>query len=280
MSIRFSSKKYVDKPVKIRGRTWLEFTPADVGNISRYVWYVNPTQFGTTKVLDDLAHNFVWFRYTKLRCVHMEYGANNGPHAVGYLPYPSTNLPTTLEEIVEAGESMVYFNGQTVPSEMSLGRSELNQQAPKWFRVEPFDDDALEYQGVLIYGDEAEAVTTEHMILEYEIEFLALADDPLTPSPRSRPGKPHDPPTMRVPTYVRNPEQAERHRVALKRRLQQKPEEKSVGGTEREKTIQERDGSVTVASPRLSQFGGPPSVSRPEEGDRSFRKSGSARRSQ
>jgi hypothetical protein len=199
MSWKTSAKRYVDKPFKVAGRLWLEFTPADVGNMSRYSYAVNPIQFGTTKVLDDLAHNFVWFRFTKLRVLILPLGANDGPVAVGYVPYPPVTLPASMEELVESGEACVCFNGQAVPAEMELNKDSLDQNQPRWFRVEPTGDDYLEYQGELTYGDHLQAIANQHILLEYEIEFLTLADDGLTPSNSGRPGRIHTPSLLKVP---------------------------------------------------------------------------------
>jgi hypothetical protein len=198
MSVRYSSKRYnLDKPVKIEGRVVLEFTPADVGSVSRSAWVINPIQFGTTKVLDDLAHQFVWFRFTKLRTVIFSASATIGQmNAVCVLTYPPVTLPASLEEVVETEFSAACFSGQTVPSELTLGPKELGQVQPKWFRVEPTGDDYLEYQGEIVWVDTNQGVTSKQLVLEYEIEFLGLADDPLTPAPMTRPGAAHEPPRL------------------------------------------------------------------------------------
>jgi hypothetical protein len=199
MSVKQSTGKYVDRVTKVAGRLMLTFTPADVGTVSRATWFLNPIQFGTTKVLDDLAHQFIWFRFTKLRVLLGESGAESGDiQAVQYLPYPPVSLPADLESIVESGESCVLYTSDSVLSEMTLTRKTLLSNQPKWFRVEPIGDDYLEYQGVLVWGATSQTVGTSYLFLEYEIELLGLADDPLTPAPYKRPGMAHDPPLLKV----------------------------------------------------------------------------------
>lgn len=199
MSVPFSRKSFVDKPMKVRGRLFCQQTLADVGNVSRYVYFLNPIQFGTTKVLDDLAHEFVWFRFTKLRVVLGEMAAESATIlAVGYLPYPPTTLATGIDDVVESGECCLVWSSDSVLGEMTLSRSTLGQNQPKWFRVEPTGDDYLEYQGILQIVDTSQGAVDSVFVLEYEIEFLTLADDPLTPSP-VRPGVAHEPSLVKVP---------------------------------------------------------------------------------
>jgi hypothetical protein len=206
MSVKYSSKwSNFDKPFRLSGRLVLEFTPADVGTISRSAWALNPIQFGTTKVLDDLAHQFLWFRFTKLRVVISSSSSTmgNSMTACCLLTYPPVTLPSSLDDIGESEFSCFAWSGQTVPAEMKLGQAELGQGQPKWFRVEPTGDDYLEYQGYLVWGDTNQGVATKYMVLEYEVEFLGLVDDPLTPlakrSVHVRPGRPHDPPRVHAP---------------------------------------------------------------------------------
>jgi hypothetical protein len=195
MAVQFSSRRFnLDKPVKIQGRLVLEFTPADVGSISRYSWVLNPIQFGTTKVLDDLAHQFVWFRFTRFKPVIFSSSASIGNMAAcAVFTYPPVSIPADLESIVESEFSTVCYTGQTVPSYMDLKQKELGQVQPKWFRVEPTGDDYLEYQGLLVWCDTNQGVAAKQIVVEYEIEFLGLADDPLTPAPVKRPGVAHEP---------------------------------------------------------------------------------------
>jgi hypothetical protein len=200
MSVPFSASRYTDKPMKVRGRISCHQTLANVGSIGRYTYFLNPIQFGTTKVLDDLAHQFVWFRFTRLRVVLGEMAAETGTIvAVSYLPYPPITLPSSLDDIIESGESCVVWTSPSVLGEMTLNRSALAQNQPKWFRVEPVGDDYLEYQGVLTIGDTSASAVDSYFLLEYEIEFLTLADDPLTPAPLTRPGTPHVPYVVKVP---------------------------------------------------------------------------------
>jgi hypothetical protein len=206
MSVKYSSKKFAfDKPFKLAGRLVLEHTPADVGSISRSAWALNPIQFGTTKVLDDLAHQFLWYRFTKLRAVIASSSGTvgNSMTALCLLTYPPVTLPSSIDDIGESEFACFAWSGQTDPAEMTVGRAELGQGQPKWFRVEPTGDDYLEYQGYLVWGDTNQGVTTKYVILEYEVEFLGLVDDPLTPlakrGPLIRPGMTHEPPMLHAP---------------------------------------------------------------------------------
>jgi hypothetical protein len=204
MSVHYSSKNFnFDKPFRLSGRLVLEFTPADVGSISRYAWPLNPIQLGTTKVLDDLAHNFIWFRFTKLRTVIGPSSATAGSTmtALCLLTYPPVTLPSSLEEIGESEFACFVHSGVTVPADMVIGRKELGQGQPKWFRIEPSGDDYLEYQGYLVWGDTNQGIATRTVILEYEVEFLGLADDTLTPfsKAKTRPGKVHEPLVLHAP---------------------------------------------------------------------------------
>ncbi len=125
---------------------------------------------------------FQEFRFTRVKA-RVLHPASSVLLAVSYTPAILGTTPTSYSDLQNL-EDTAYGDGlygSPLPC-ISLGRRQLCSASPvKWFRRGTPYDDTLEVQGTLYFASSAGFnVTSIVVLIEYDIEFRAMADTGLT----------------------------------------------------------------------------------------------------
>jgi hypothetical protein len=169
---KFSTK---DKPVTIAGHCRLRITTVSIASpFYAQTLSVSPVDSSIGRLI-AISDSFDLYRFTRLR-FRLLPSLVGGAGADGCLAFVPTNpsaYPASLNDLVEAEDSVYFWGQQTVPAQLNVSPATLKGGVPVWYKTRAISSipDLFEYQGALTVGDESGASRVYTIYMDYVITF-------------------------------------------------------------------------------------------------------------